>query len=42
MLNLNKVERPLCKAEKGKYDGYMVSVSHQQPNEEADHEELVQ
>ena len=41
MLNLNKVERPLCKVEKGKYNGYIVSVSDQQPNEEVDTEELI-
>ena len=27
MLNLNKIGRPLCKVEKGKYDGIIVSVS---------------
>lgn len=27
MLNLNKIGRPLCKVEKGKYDGMIVSVS---------------
>ena len=41
VLNLNKVGRPLCKVEKGKYNGYIVSVSDQQPNEEEDHEELI-
>ena len=41
MLNLNKVGRPLCKVEKGKYNGYIVSVSDQQPNEEEDNEELI-
>ena len=41
MLNLNKVGRPLCKVEKGKYNGYIVSVSDQQPNEEDDNEDLI-
>ena len=41
MLNLNKVGRPLCKVEKGKYNGYIVSVSDQQPNEEEYNEELI-
>ena len=41
MLNLNKVGRPLCKVEKAKYNGYIVSVSDQQPNEEEDTEELI-
>ena len=42
MLNLNKVGRPLCKVETAKYNGYIVSVSDQQPNEEEGTEELVQ
>ena len=41
MLNLNKVGRPLCKVEKDKYSGYIVSVSDQQPNEEEDNEDLI-
>ena len=40
MLNLNKVGRPLCKVEKGKYNGYIVSVSDQMgSNEDEDKEE---
>ena len=41
MLNLVKLGRPLCKVEKGKYNGYIVSVSDQQPNDESDNEELI-
>jgi ABC-type glutathione transport system ATPase component len=42
MLNLNKVGRPLCKVEKGKYNGYIVSVSDQMGgNEDEDKEELI-
>ena len=41
MLNLNKVGRPLCNVEKGKYNGDIVSVSDQQPNEEEYNEELI-
>ena len=41
MLNLNKVGRPLGKVKKGKYNGYIVSVSDQQPNDDSDNEELI-
>ena len=41
MSNLNKVGRPLCNVEKGKYNGYIVSMSDQQPNEQEDNEKLI-
>ena len=39
MLNLNKVGRPLCKIDGGKYDGHLISVSDQHAPTAADGED---
>ena len=41
MLNLNKVGRPLCRIDKGKYNNMVVSVSDEPQGDKKDDDELM-
>jgi hypothetical protein len=41
MLNLNKVGRPLCRIDKGKYNNMVVSVSDEPQGDRKDDDELM-
>ena len=41
MLNLNKVGRPLCRIDKGKYNNMLVSVSEESRDDAKDDDELM-
>ena len=41
MLNLNKVGRPLCRIDKGKYNNMLVSVSEESRGDAKDDDELM-